>query len=56
MLKNQINGKIPRSSVTDTEKITPHDFCYKYSIHSPDCFSGKLKVKDFNDETHFPFF
>ena len=51
---NQIIGEIPGSGVTDPETINPHDFCYQFSKHSPDFLFGKLCIKDFNDEPHFP--
>ena len=34
--------------------INPCDFCYQCSKHFPDCLFGKLRIKDFNDEPHFP--
>ena len=51
---NQINGKIPRSGVIDPKKINPHDLCYQFLKHVSDFLYGKLTVKDFNDEPHFP--
>ena len=52
--KNQTNGKIPRSGVIDPVTINPYDLCYQCSKHVPDYLFGKLRIKDFNDEQHFP--
>ena len=52
--KNQINGKILRSGVTDLETINTHDLCYHCYKHGPDCFFGKWRIKYFNDEPHLP--
>ena len=51
---NQIIGKITRSGLIGPETINPREFCYQISKHGPDCFFGKLWIKDFNDEPHFP--
>ena len=51
---NQNNGEIPRICVIDPETINPHEFCYECSKHGPDFCLGKLLIKDFNDEPHFP--
>ena len=34
--------------------IYPHDLCYQYSKDGPGCLFGKLSIKDFYDEPHFP--
>ena len=52
--KNRINGGIPRSGVIDPETINPHDLCYQCSKHGTYFLLGKWKIKDFNDEPHFP--
>ena len=31
-----------------------HELCYQCFKHVPDCLFGKLGIKDFNDEPHFP--
>ena len=49
---NQINGEIPRNGVIGPETINPHDFCYQFSKHGPDCLFGKLRIKDYNYEPH----
>ena len=53
-LKNQINGRIPRISVIDTEKIKPRDLCYQCSKYGSDCLSDKLRIREFNDDPHLP--
>ena len=51
---NQVNWEIPSIGVIDPETINTHDLCYQCSKYGPDCLVGKLKIKDFNDEPHFP--
>ena len=51
---NQIIGKIPRSGVIDPETINPCDLCYQCFKNGPDFLFGKFRIKDFNDEPHFP--
>ena len=51
---NQIYGEIPRSDVIDTETLNHYELCYQCSKHGPFCLFGKLRIKDFNDEPHFP--
>ena len=46
--------EIPRSDAIDPEKINPHDLLYQCYKHGPDCLSGKLRAKDYNDEPRFP--
>ena len=42
------------SGVIDPETINPHELCYQCSKYGPDCLFGKLRIKYFNDEPHFP--
>ena len=51
---NQINWKILRSGVTYIETINSHDLCYQSSKYGTYCLYGKSRIKDFNDEPHFP--
>ena len=51
---NQINGKFPRSGVIDPLKISTYDLCYHYYKHGQDFLFSKLRINNFNDETHFP--
>ena len=32
----------------------PRDLCYQCSKHGIDCLLGKLRIKYFDNETHFP--
>ena len=51
---NQIIGKIPRSGVINSETINPCDLCYQCFKNGLDCLFGKFRIKDFNNEPHFP--
>ena len=51
---NQIIGKMPRSDAIYPETIDLNDSCYQCSKHCSDCLLGKLRIKDFNGEPHFP--
>ena len=42
------------SGVIDPETINPQDLCYQCCKHGPDCLFGKIRIKDFNYEPHFP--
>ena len=35
-------------------KLDPRGLCYQCFQHGPDFLFGKLSIKDFNDEPHFP--
>ena len=45
---------MPRSGVIDQETLNTHELCYQYSKHGPYFLFGKLRIKYFNDEPHFP--
>ena len=34
--------------------MNPHDLCYHCSKHGINCLFGKFRIKDSNDEPHFP--
>ena len=46
-------GRFP-GVVHDQETINPHDLCYQCFKYGPYFLFGKLRIKDFRNEPHFP--
>ena len=51
---NQIIRRITRSGVIDQEKINLSDLCYQCYRFVSEFLFGKLRIRDYREEPHFP--